>query len=91
MDYANDLYTNKIIFFSFMKEKYPFFYKSNIFFRDTQYSVMRYYEKKNVKIKYAQAEKIAIALFDLLVKDESVIKLDNKSYKVNFLMENQVS
>ncbi|MFH0734715.1 MAG: hypothetical protein V1773_06290 [bacterium] len=91
MDYADDLFKNKIMFFGFMKEKYPFFYKSNIFFRDIQYSVMRYFEKKNIKIKYALAEKITTNLLEKLVKDESLIKIDNKSFKVNFLVENEVS
>lgn len=90
MNYLNDLYQNRLIFFTFMKEKYPVFYKSNIFFRDLQYAIKRYYEKKNVILTYAEAEKAATEFINLLVSESLLIKIDNKSFKMNFSLETEV-
>ncbi len=90
MDYLNDLYQNRLIFFAFMKENYPVFYKSNIFFRDLQYAIKRYYEKKNVVITYGQAEKAAVDFLNRLVSEDLLIKIDNKSFKMNFSLETEV-
>ena len=46
MDLLQDLISNKKLFFSFMKEKYPVYKESNIFFRDLQYAIINYYMKK---------------------------------------------
>ncbi len=73
-----------------MKENYPVFYKSNIFFRDLQYSIKRYYEKKNVILTYAEAEKVANEFVKQLVNENLLIKIDNKSFKMNFSLETEV-
>jgi len=73
-----------------MKENYPVFYKSNIFFRDLQYAIKRYYEKKNVILTYAEAEKVANEFVKQLVNENLLIKIDNKSFKMNFSLETGV-
>lgn len=90
MNYLNDLYQNRLFFFTFMKENYPVFYKSNIFFRDLQYAIKRYYEKKNVILTYAEAEKVANEFVKQLVNENLLIKIDNKSFKMNFSLETEV-
>ncbi len=87
MDYVNDLMENKLVFFNFMKEKYPFFYNSNIFFRDIQYAIKYYYLSRGIKITYPQAEEICNNFVEKLVANGELTKVDNKSFKVNFKAE----
>jgi uncharacterized membrane-anchored protein len=84
MDLLQDLFKNKKIFFSFMKEKYPVFKESNIFFRDVQYAIRNYYLKEGKKIDYQKSEKIASEFIEGLVKEGELKKISNNAWKVNF-------
>lgn len=84
MDLLQDLIVNKKFFFSFMKEKYPVFKESNIFFRDLQYAIRNYYLKKGKTIDYLKAEKIASAFIENLVNEGELKKISNNAWKVNF-------
>ncbi|MBA4406298.1 hypothetical protein C0389_03390 [bacterium] len=90
MDYLNELSLNKTIFFNFMKEKYNVYHNSNIFFRDIQYAVKSFLEKKNKKIKYSEAEKIAQEFIKQMENDGQLKKMSNNAWKVNFSFEKSV-
>lgn len=84
MDLIQDLISNKKLFFSFMKEKYPVFKESNIFFRDLQYAIRNYYTKKGKTIDYQKAEEITIVFIENLVNNGELKKISNNAWKVNF-------
>lgn len=44
---------------NFLKAKFPVFNNSNFFFRDLQYGIRSFLEKKNIKISYQEAEFLA--------------------------------
>ena len=90
MEYLSELTANRTIFFSFMKEKYNVFYNSNIFFRDIQYAIKSYFEKKNKKINYSDAEKIAREFIVKMENDKQLIKMSNNAWKVNFSFDSGV-
>lgn len=90
MNYVKDLEENISLFFNFMKEKYPVYYNSNIFFRDMQYAIKYFYKNKGIEITYPQSEKICNELVDLLTKNGLLTKIDHKSFKVNFKPEGSV-
>ena len=90
MNYLNELSSNKTIFFNFMKEKYNVYQNSNIFFRDIQYAIKSFLEKKNKKIKYSEAEKIAQEFIKQLENDDQLKKMSNNAWKVNFSLEKSV-
>ena len=90
MDLLNDLTSNKIIFFNFMKEKYRLYLNSNIFFRDIQYAIKSYFEKKDIRIKYSQAEKVAYEFIHKLEDSGELKKMSNNAWKVNFSVGNNV-
>ncbi len=91
MDYMSVLKSNEEIFFRFMREKYPFFYNSNIFFRDIQYSIISFFKLKNSPVPYADAEKLAVKFIDDLEKEEKLIKVSKNTWKVNFYLDKPVS
>lgn len=91
MERLTELQNNKTIFFNFMKEKYPLYAKSNLFLRDLQYAIMSYFLKKDIKVKYGPAEKIALAFADSLEKQNDLTKLNEYTWKVNFSLETDVT
>lgn len=84
MNYLNELTSNKEIFFKFMKEKYPIFFNSNIFFRDILYSIKSYFERKDKFLSYAQCEKLAIDYINYLENSSELKKVSHNAWKVNF-------
>lgn len=90
MNFSFDLSANRMMFFNFMKEKYPIFYNSNVFFRDIQYAIISYYQRKDIKIKPAESELIAEKFVNELEKSRELIKISTNSWKVNFFLENSV-
>lgn len=84
MNYLNHLESNKKVFFNFMKESYPVFQSSNIFFRDLQYAIISYFEIKEQPINYSKANKLANDFITNMVSDNELTPIDHKSWKVNF-------
>jgi len=90
MKHLNELMTNQSIFFNFMREKYNVYHNSNIFFRDIQYAIKSYLEKKEKKVKYSDAEKLAKEFIQKLETEGQLIKMSNNAWKVNFSFESVV-
>lgn len=90
MENLNELLSNQSIFFSYMKERYNVYYNSNIFFRDIQYAIKSFLEKKNKKIKYSEAEKIANEFIAKMENDGQLKKMSSNAWKVNFSFEKNV-
>lgn len=90
MKHLNELLANQSIFFNFMREKYRVFNNSNIFFRDIQYAIKSFLEKKEQKVKYAEAEKLAVEFIKKMESDGLLIKMSNNAWKVNFSFDKSV-
>jgi len=73
-----------------MKEKYRLYLNSNIFFRDIQYAIKSYFDKKDIRIKYSQAEKVAYDFIKKLEDTGELKKMSNNAWKVNFSLGNNV-
>jgi len=78
------LKSNREQFFSFMKEKYPFINKSNVFLRDMQYGVKNFFERKSVKLSYTNVEKATSSLIEMLEKEGILFKLSENTWKLNY-------
>lgn len=63
------LKNNIDLYISYMKEKYPVYNKSNIFIRDIEHGIKNFFEKKDVKIKYSELEKVT---------DELIVFMEGK-------------
>ncbi len=87
MNYLQHLKENERIFFNFMKRNYPLYEQSNLFLRDMQYAIMSYFELKEKPLKYEMAEEIAKEFIKSLVKKNKLLELNNKTWKVNFIIE----
>lgn len=87
MNYLEDLKSNKNIFLKFMSEKYKIFTNSNIFLRDIQFAIKFYFEKKNIYLKYPQAEQLAKEFTSYLVDQNELALVIENTWKVLFSFE----
>lgn len=72
------------IFWKFFEAKYKLFYNSNLFLRDLQYAIKRYFETKNVKMSYTQAESMAFDYVKELENEGDLLRLNAHTWRVNF-------
>lgn len=87
MNYLEELKTNKDIFLKFMSERYKIYTHSNIFLRDIQFAIKFYFERKNIYLKYPQAEKLAREFTSYLVDKNELLIVTENTWKVLFSFE----
>lgn len=87
MKHLEDLLNNKEVFFRYIAERFPVYTGANVFLRDIQYGIKFFFEKKNIKLKYAQAEKLALEFVSKLVDTNDLTKFDEQTWKVNLVFK----
>jgi len=78
MNYLEELKSNETIFLTFLSEKYPFHFHSNLFLRDLQYAVHSYFKLKGIDLRFSATEKLAFDFAQYLV-DENKLSVVNSS------------
>ena len=71
-------------FLRFLKAKYPMFHNSNFFYRDLQYGVLSFMEKKGNEITYAEAAELADAISGEFEKKGIFVRMSNTGWKINY-------
>lgn len=84
MNYIDELIRNKKVFFGYMGESFTVKNGAVIFLRDILFSIKYFYRLKDIELNYHSAEELAIELTSALEENNELIKLDNKTWKVNF-------
>jgi hypothetical protein len=87
MDYLQDLLSNKEIFFRYIAERFPIFTGANVFARDIQYGIKFFFEKKDIKLKYSDAEKLTSEFTSTLVKSGDLTTYNDQTWKVNLVFK----
>ena len=72
-----------VIFLNFLKANYPMFHNSNFFFRDLQYGIKKYLDKKGVEISYPEAENLAGKISNFFEEKKTFVKISKTAWKVN--------
>ena len=72
------------MFLSFLRAKYPIFHNSNIFYRDFQYGIKRFLEKKEFEVSYPQAEDLANRVSKYLEEKGVFVKVNSLGWKLNY-------
>lgn len=72
------------VFLNYLKANYPLFHNSNFFFRDLQYGLRKFLEKKDIIISYPESEELTNKLADYFEKKEILVKISSSAWKVNF-------
>jgi hypothetical protein len=72
------------VLLEFLKAKFPVFHNSNFFFRDFQYGIRSFFEKKDINISYQDAEKLAIEMARHFEEKGIFIKVNHQGWKIHF-------
>ncbi len=80
----NLLKSNESELLNYLKARFPVFHNSNFFFRDFQYGIRSFLEKKEIKISYQLAEKLAIEMAKHFEDENIFVKVNSQGWKVNF-------
>ncbi len=68
----------------FLKERYPLFHLSNVFFRDLHYGVREYLEKKGMKLGYAEGEQVARDFIKDLEAEKILVPVDFQTWTLHY-------
>jgi len=77
------LKSNESALLNFLKAKFPVFHNSNFFFRDLQYGIRSFLEKKEIFVSYQLAEKLAIEMAKHFEEKGIFVKVNNQGWKIN--------
>lgn len=82
---------NLMVFWSFMKEKYPVYRNSNVFFRDIQFGLKDFFAKTDRVLDYSESEKVAQFIVKTLEQKGILKQLNSNTWKVDILEDNVLS
>ena len=68
---------------NYLKAKFPVFHNSNFFFRDFQYGIRSFLEKKEIKASYQMAEKLADDMAKHYEEKNFFVKINHQTWKVH--------
>ncbi len=72
------------LFLKYLKARYPFFHNSNFFFRDLQFGIQKYLEKKGIKITNAEAEVLARSIGKYLEEKQIFVRVNLSGWRLNY-------
>lgn len=81
--YSELLKNNDTALLNFLKAKFPVFHNSNFFFRDLQYGIRSFLEKKNIPVSYKDSETLATEMTKYFEVKEIFVKVNHQAWKVN--------
>lgn len=78
------LKNNKMELLNYLRAKFPIFHNSNFFFRDFQYGIRSFLEKKEIKASYQMAEKLADEMAKHFESKNIFVRVNHQGWKINF-------
>ncbi len=90
MNNLQELLDNKEVFFRYISERFPVFTGANVFLRDIQFGIQFFFEKKNIKLKYPEAEKLAFEFVSKLVENNDLTPYNEQTWKVNLVFQEEI-
>ncbi len=78
------LKNNETELLNYLKAKFPVFHNSNFFFRDFQYGIRSFLEKKDIKVSYQAAEKLAEEMSKNYESQKIFIRVNHQGWTINF-------
>jgi hypothetical protein len=84
MKHAFDVLDHRTEVLAFLKTRFPLYHQSNVFFRDIQYGIQLFLERKGIKSSYPGSEMIAHEFVSRLVKEGVFIPVDRQTWALNY-------
>ncbi len=80
----NDLKNENQIFLNYLKAKFPIFHNSNFFFRDFQYGLKSFLEKKGTTLTDNNLAGLAVQFSEYFETQGIFIRTSTQGWKVNY-------
>jgi hypothetical protein len=84
MTHAPEVLEHRTEVLTFLKSRFPLYHQSNIFFRDIQYGIQLFLERKGIKSGYPESERIAHEFASALEREGVLIPVDRQSWALNY-------
>ncbi len=68
----------------FLKAKFPMFHNSNFFYRDLQYGVLSFMQKKGIEVTYTEAGRLADAISEEFENKGIFVRINKIGWKINY-------
>jgi len=69
---------------AFLKARFPLYHQSNVFFRDIQYGIQLFLERKGIKAGYPESEQIAHDFISALEREGVLVPIDPQSWALKY-------
>jgi hypothetical protein len=76
--------TNYTEVLRFLKNNYPLYHLSNVFLRDVQFGLIKFFESKHQKLLPRFSERVARGFIEHLKKEKIFIQLDNFTWTLHY-------
>jgi len=80
----DDLKNESQIFLSYLKAKFPIFHNSNFFYRDFQYGLKSFLEKKGITLTDINLDSLAKQFSGYYETEGILIRTSNQGWKLNY-------
>lgn len=84
MKHAPEVLEHRTEVLAFLKSRFPLYHQSNVFFRDIQYGIQLFLERKGIKATYPESERIAHEFASTLEREGVLIAIDRQSWALNY-------
>ncbi len=82
--YSETIAKNEKEFLLFLKSKFALFHLSNVFFRDIHYGVWEYLEQQSMKLRYDEAERVALEIVRVFEEKNILRRLNERTWLLNY-------
>ncbi len=79
-----DLKNEKQIFLNYLRSKFPIFHNSNFFYRDFQYGLKSFLEKKGTTLTYNNLTNLTKQLSEFYESEGIFVRTSSQGWKVNY-------
>jgi hypothetical protein len=84
MKHASEILDHRTEVLAFLKSRFPLYHQSNVFFRDIQYGIQLYLDRKRIKAAYPEAEQIAHEFISSLEREGVLSPIDRQSWALHY-------
>lgn len=75
--------SNEEVFINYLRSRFPFFYRSNFFFRDLEYGIKTFFEKRHINISDAENLYLARELGEYFEQKDYFKKIGDGTWMIN--------
>ena len=84
MKHTSEVLEHRTEVLAFLKSRFPLYHQSNVFFRDIQYGIQLFLERKGIRVGYPESEQIANDFISTLEREGVLVAIDRQSWTLKY-------